>query len=129
MNGTTLRALRMALGYTQQEAALLIGDVQLRTWQYWEDGGRETPADVVETVRALCAWKAQTVQAAMQQIADMAVEHTPDSVNLTYYTNESDWLTQDGAESLLWRPHCMAMAEIAASSSAVGLIKFKPLGG
>lgn len=129
MNGTTLRALRMALGYTQQEAAILIGGVQLRSWQHWEESGKDIPDDVSEMVRWLCDWKAKAVNTALQQIEELASKQgqQPESIHLTYYTNENDWMTQDGAESMLWRPHCMAMAEIAAQSELVRLIKFRPV--
>ncbi len=128
MNGTTLKALRMALGYTQQEAADMIGAVQLRTWRYWEDENRRIPDDVQATVRELVAWKWKIVNEASAQIERLVAAHgEPESVALTYYSNLDDWMTQESAEPIQWRAHQMAMAALAEQFPFVCLVQFKPV--
>lgn len=48
-----LKSARMALGFTQKEAAELV-HVTLRAWQLWEAGERKMPAGIWE----LCVIKA-----------------------------------------------------------------------
>lgn len=48
-----IKSARLALGYTQKEAAALV-HVSLRAWQMWEAGDRKMPPAVWE----LCVIKA-----------------------------------------------------------------------
>ena len=63
MNGTTLKALRLALGYTQPEAASMIGGVALRTWKYWEAGNIPVPLDVENKMYELFDYKREVIEA------------------------------------------------------------------
>ena len=54
----SLRALREASGHTAAWCAQNVGHVALRSWQYWESGGRSgrpvrVPDDVMEAMRRL----------------------------------------------------------------------------
>ena len=125
MNGTTLKALRLALGFTQQESANIIGKVQLRTWQYWEDSGRVIPADVILLIFELFRFKNKLILEVSMQIHELINEHgRPESVNLTYYTHLESWMTQEDAIPTQWRPHGMAMGELAGQFGFVRLIAF-----
>ena len=125
MNGTTLKALRLALGFTQEEAANMIGSVSMRTWRYWEDEGRTIPADVKATMRDLIAFKKTLVNNAILQIAQMIqAQGTPERVAITYYATLDAWMTQDDALPMHWKPHCMAMGALAEHYELVSLMAF-----
>lgn len=122
MNGTTLKALRHALGFTQEEAANMIGAVAIRTWRYWEDEGRTIPSDVKTTMRYLIAFKKTLVDNAVLQInSSMATQIGQSSVPITYYSTLDAWMMRDGALSMQWKPHCMAMAALAEKFEMVDL--------
>ena len=128
MNGITLKALRLALGFTQEEAANMIGAVSMRTWRYWEDEGRTIPADVKATIRELIAFKKTLVDNAVLQIADMIeAQGAPERVAITYYATLDAWMTQDGALPRQWKSHCMAMGAVAEHYDFVNLIAFDAL--
>lgn len=128
MNGTTLRALRAGLGYTQQEAAQLIGAVLLRTWQYWESGDRTIPADVEAAVRELVRWKLAAIAAGTAQIEQMlaAYDDPPESLIMPYHTNLDSWMMQLDAQPTHWRPHTMALAALAERYPFIRLVAFDP---
>ena len=128
MNGTTLKALRLALGFTQQEAANMIGAVSMRTWRYWEDEGRTIPADVKATMRELIAFKKTLLDNAVLQVAQtIESQGVPERVAITYYATLDAWMTQDGALPMQWKPHCMAMGALAERYDFVSLIDFDAL--
>lgn len=128
MNGTTLKALRLALGFTQEEAARMIGAVSMRSWRYWEDEGRTIPADVEATMRELGRFKLKLIEEASAQISQMTKKHgANDSIALTYYSTLEDWMTQDGARAIQWKPHRMAMGALAEKYETSELIEFKPV--
>ena len=123
MNGTTLKALRLALGLTQEEASNMIGAVSMRTWRYWEDEGRTIPADVKIAIRELGIFKQKLIDETSHQIQLMADTHgKPESVAINYYGSLNDWMAQDGALPAQWKPHCMAMAAVAETYDFVNLI-------
>ena len=123
MNGTTLKALRLALGFTQQESANMIGAVQLRTWQYWEDADRTIPSDVKATIRELITFKKTLVDNAIMQITQTIETHgLPEHEAITYYATLDTWMTQDGVLPMQWKPHCMAMGAVAEHYEFVNLV-------
>ena len=128
MNGTTLKALRLSLGFSQAEACELIGQVKLRTWQYWEDENRKIPKDVIHVVRSLVKFKSLLISEASDQI-DAVVKQLgePEALHLTYYSNIEAWMTQVDAIGIEWRPHCMSMGALAEKYKFVKLIKFDPI--
>ena len=119
MSPSTLQALRRLLFFSVEEAALLIGDVSPRSWQYWERGERNIPADVIATVERLCAWRAQAIATAGAQMAALQARHGANSETvLVWYQTLDDWATLPGREPLLWRPQCSVVAELAARHGA-----------
>ncbi|MBI4997869.1 MAG: DUF1870 family protein [Rhodocyclales bacterium] len=119
MTPATLQALRRLLFFSVEEAALLIGDVSPRSWQYWERGDRTIPDDVVETVQRLCAWRAQAIATAEASIRELQAHHGTQAESvLVWYQTLDDWATLPGREPLLWRPQCSVIAELAARFSA-----------
>lgn len=128
MNGTTLKALRLALGFTQEEASNMIGAVSMRTWRYWEDEGRKIPDDVIATIRDLIRFKRMIVQQSCQQLEKMVKPlGEPARVAITYYSSLDDWMTQVGAEPAQWKPHSMAMGAVAEQFEFVELVAFDSL--
>lgn len=124
MTPATLQALRRLLFFSVEEAALLIGDVSPRSWQYWERGERNIPADVIETVQRLCAWRAQALAGAEAGIRDLQGRHGPQAETvLVWYQTLDDWATLPEREPLLWRPQCSVIAELASRQGA-GLVTF-----
>lgn len=119
MTPATLQALRRLLFFSIEEAALLIGDVSPRSWQYWERGERTIPDDVIETVQRLCAWRAQAIAGAEGSIRDLQARHGQQTESvLVWYQTLDDWATLPAREPLLWRPQCSVVAELAARHGA-----------
>ena len=118
MNSPTLKALRSLLFFTMDEAASLIGNVQLRSWQYWEAGQRTIPADVIEKITSLAKWRVQAVRAGVQAIEEMLSQLPPDAefdpIGLVSYASVEDWMTLPDREPILWKPHCSVIAEMCA---------------
>jgi len=118
MNGPTLKALRNLLFFTMDEASHLIGNVQLRSWQYWEAGQRPIPADVIEKITSLAKWRGQAVTAGAQAIEGMLSQLPPDAefdpIGLVSYASVEDWMTLPDREPVLWKPHCSVIAEMCA---------------
>lgn len=119
MTPATLQALRRLLLFSVDEAALLIGDVSPRSWQYWERGERAIPADVIETVQRLCAWREQAIASAEATLAALQARHGPHAgAALVWYQTLDDWATLPERDALLWRPQCSVIAELAARLGA-----------
>lgn len=62
MNNFELQALRKLLFLDVAEAAKWIGDVTPRTWQRWEDGTRNLPADVADQMNDWCQLYSDTLE-------------------------------------------------------------------
>ena len=71
MNGSTLKALRSLLFFTQDEAAILIGGVSLRSWQYWEVDKRTIHPDVIDRVTSLIHWRKKAIETVELALGDM----------------------------------------------------------
>lgn len=126
MNGQTLQALRGFLFFSVPEAARIIAQVQERTWRYWEAGRGNIPADVEQKIKSLIAFRQLLTERISVQIQFLESMHgSREDVRLTYYENLDDWMTQEGAEPICWRPHCAAMAH--AASLGARLITFDPV--
>lgn len=126
MSPATLQALRRLLFFSIEEAALMLaagpdhpGGVSPRSWQYWERGERSIPADIVETITRLCAWRATAFESSSTQIAALRNRHgAPSDIVLVWYQTLDDWTSMDVREPLLWRPQCSVVAELAARLGA-----------
>lgn len=119
MTPATLQALRRLLFFSVEEAALLIGNVSPRSWQYWERGERSIPADVMATVEQLCAWRAQAIAGAERAIRELQEHHgQPAETVLVWYQTRDDWATLPAREPQLWRPQCSVVADLAARHGA-----------
>jgi transcriptional regulator with XRE-family HTH domain len=103
MNGTTLKALRLALGYTQPESASMIGGVALRTWKYWEAGDNPVPIDVENKMYELFDYKQDVIKSHSKSIRYYQAAGLP-------YRLRSELLQLD---KIKCKPYCMAMGELA----------------
>jgi len=54
MNRHKLKALRNLFHLSVKEAAEHVGHVSARTWNYWENGTYNIPADVIDEMWRLC---------------------------------------------------------------------------
>lgn len=126
MNGSTLTALRRLLFFTQDEAAILIGGVTLRSWQYWEVDKRTIPQDVIDKISYLVAWRKRAIQAGESALKVM-LEKVPAGqpvtpMSIISYASVEDWMTLPDREPVFWRPHCSAVAELVASMAGRSVV-------
>jgi Domain of unknown function (DUF1870) len=125
MNGSTLKALRQHLFFTQDEASTLIGGVTLRSWAFWEADKRTIPQDVIDTMRDLCAWRERAIAAFAGAIEDardsLSMDVEFEAPRLVIYHSADDWATLPEREALLWKPHCSVVAHICARYRSVAV--------
>lgn len=115
MTPATLQALRRLLFFSVEEAAAMIGGVSPRSWQFWERGDRTIPDDVISTLQYLCVWRQKAIDVGSVQMA----KAPPGScLALIWYATLDDWASMAGREPEMWRPHCSAVAELAARHGA-----------
>ena len=118
MNGPTLKALRSLLFFTMDEAAIMIGNVSLRSWQYWEAGQRTIPTDVIDRIEWLIGWRDRAIQAGTQAIKEMLAQLPEDAesgpVSLISYASVEDWMSLPDREPVMWKPHCAVTAAMCA---------------
>lgn len=124
MTPATLQALRRLLFFSTDEAAELIGGVSVRSWHYWERGGRPIPQDVADTIRELVAWRQRAIDATLAQLDELRTLHgEPQTITLTWYPTREAWLARDDGEPpIYWRPHCSVVASVAAMDERVTIV-------
>ena len=94
MKNFELKQLRKLFFLDVTEAAKWVGDVEPRTWQRWEDGTRNIPLDVIETMQML----------ALTRIELLAVEFDPNNVAYRYFETVDEHTKALGAYSVIkWR--------------------------
>lgn len=119
MTPATLQSLRRLLFFSVEEAAAWVGGVSPRSWQYWERGERTIPADVIDTITRLCAWRARAIAQADAAVAAARARHgAPAELALVWYQSQEDWQSMEGRELLMWRPQCSVVADLAARHGA-----------
>lgn len=124
MRALELKALRQLLFFSVDEAAQLVAvsaerpnGVTGRTWRHWEDGRNAVPDDVAGTITGLTRWRAQQINAWVQDHAS--------AIELTWYDTPEEWATHS-LVAPLWRPHQSALAHLAATLPNVLLVPYKP---
>jgi hypothetical protein len=119
LNNSELQACRKLLMLDVSEAAELIGKVSNRTWQYWESGRSQVPADVDEVIYA-----------SIQRRNDLVTEYTQwqldnNSALLTmsyYHTFDLYVADHPGTSKLDWRIHQSAVSFVFSEGGEVELI-------
>lgn len=125
MTAVELEALRRLLFFSRSEAAALVAQASERAWNLWERGSRAVPADVAERLTTLAAFREGLVAETRAAIADLRRQHgEPASVGLVWYRSVEDWMTLADHEPAQWRPHCSAVAQVAAIEMGVDLVPF-----
>jgi hypothetical protein len=125
MTGTELEALRRLLFFSRPEAAVLVGQSSERAWNFWERGDRAVPRDVADLMVNLADWRIKAIRAARYAIQEApAGRGEPESIALVWYATQIDWMSLEGREPHLWRPHCSVIASLLASEPLANLVEF-----
>lgn len=124
MTPTTLQALRRLLFFSVPEASEHIGGVTERAWRMWESGERPIPADVIECINDMIAWRTRALAEAERAIADARAAmakggHTEDEApTITWYVSSAAWARAEPKHPEMWRPHCSVVAELCSRHGA-----------
>lgn len=118
LNNSELQACRKLLMLDASEAAELLGNVSVRSWQYWESGRSPVPEDVDEAVYA-----------AIQRRNDLIGEYTQwqfdndgELLKMRYYHAFEQYAADhDGATKLDWRIHQSAVSFVFSEGGEVEL--------
>lgn len=98
MNNKELQAARKLLMLDASEAAELIGQVSVRTWQYWESGRNAVPADVAEEVLNLLAIRGEKIDSYLPRI------EAGETMELPFYNNFEQFAEANpGHNRVSWR--------------------------
>lgn len=113
MTGVELKQLRHFLCMTTREAAIFVGELEgqrpERSWQRWEDGSREIPLYVKQTMQML----------ALTRIEMLQVEFDAASPQYTYFANFDDYKAAGGAgNELKWKLAQSASLQIVCEREA-----------
>lgn len=101
MNNLELQAARKLLMLEVSEAAEEVGKVSVRTWQYWEAGRTNVPADVLIEMNALLEVRLERMRAIDDQLAKLP---EGDTLQLPYcLAFEQYQAINPGARKTLWR--------------------------
>ena len=98
INRFELQAIRKLLMLDVSEAAQEIGNVSLRSWQYWESGERPIPNDVNEEMYAMVSMRNEA-------ISDIIEAKQDDDPQKWYPTFEQFLSDYPNSRKLWWRLH------------------------
>jgi superfamily I DNA and RNA helicase len=92
MTPAELKTIRESLGLSMQWCATHVGRVKnVRSWQFWEVGGRSIPADVKARMLELDATAAEIAcQGATQAQVVRALHGAPEIVELYRYATDAE---------------------------------------
>ncbi len=108
MNNNELRMLRKLFFLEVAEAAKHIGKVEPRTWQRWEDGTRNIPNDVTQTMQMLSLTRSELliVQPDLANPAYLYFENIEDHAKVLGITSVIKWrMAQSIAAQLVAENH------------------------
>lgn len=109
MNNNELKMLRKLFFLEVAEAAKHIGDVEPRTWQRWEDGTRNIPLDVIQTMQMMALTRADL----------LAVEFNDSNAAYLYFDTLEDHAKALGATSVIkWRMAQSIAAQLSSEKHA-----------
>lgn len=132
MNGDTLNTATFntfvhLLGLTAAEISQRL-NVNLRTVQRWLSGESSVPEFVAEWISELVGWVCDTVDTAVEAIADMVEKHgEPDGVDLVRYQNTTS--AERAGITVPLSVHTTAVGMIAVEVVGMGLtpvVSFAP---
>lgn len=116
MKPIELRAARETIGLTLAEAAEHIGDVTKRSWQYFESGERNVPADIAHKMHSLLNRRREVLKTVQEKM--LHAEADLKQIAVIYYENVSDC-----ANVLEWR-FSQSLAKTLALDYGAKLVKF-----
>lgn len=112
MNNKELQAARKLLMLEASEAAEFIGNVSVRSWQYWETGQRTIPADVIDRMGDLLRMRGDMIR----EIESTA---TSGQLQLRYFGSLGEFQSAHADGTVLgWRLHQSAVAHFVGSGRA-----------
>lgn len=98
MNNKELQAARKLLMLEASEAAELVGNVSVRSWQYWESGRNNVPDDVAAEMFALLAIRGEKIDAYLPRI------EAGEQFALAFYNNYEQFAQANpGQNRVSWR--------------------------
>lgn len=110
MTHTELKQLRTLLFLSPSEAAREIARVETRTWQRWEKGDRDIPADVVNAMQML----------ALSRQEYLETESAGDSYMYQYFDQHEDFIKVSGTKSVIkWRLSQSVSSQLFAEKQAI----------
>ncbi|HBN53047.1 MAG TPA: DUF1870 domain-containing protein [Stenotrophomonas sp.] len=112
MNSKELQAARKLLMLEASEAAEFIGNVSVRSWQYWETGQRTIPADVIDRIGDLLRMRRDMIGA-----IDSAAPSG--QLQLRYFSSLGEFRSAHADGTVLgWRLHQSAVAHFVGGGRA-----------
>ncbi len=119
INNSELQACRKLLMLDVSEAAELIGNVSNRTWQYWESGRSQVPADVDEAIYAAIQLRNDLIS----EYTQWQIENDGQLLKMNYYHAFEQYLADHKSSTKLqWRIHQSAVAFVYSEGGEVELI-------
>ncbi|EPH2696665.1 DUF1870 family protein [Klebsiella aerogenes] len=99
MKNYELQALRKLLMLSVAEAAIHLGKVTVRTWQYWESGSHAVPEYVSARIRELVEMRAQSLVT-----RTLVLDHQGTKMEIAYYhtIDEFEFATRQ-RNIVIWR--------------------------
>lgn len=119
MNNLRLKAIRHGLGLEVSEAAELVG-VQKRAFNYWEQGLRSVPDDVVLTFGMMTVHYALVLEKMVNDVTRITTKNSIDetkpsrcSPTLPFYRSFDDFKTATGCEiKAYWRTYQSVISQL-----------------
>ena len=112
LNPSELQATRLGLHLSIKEASEWIaGHTSPRTWQRYESGDNNIPADIHVEMEGLV----EHAEKLFEDLHDQAfqAEKSSETLTLNYYKDQTDWIAENGEEyPINWRAHQSVAARI-----------------
>ena len=116
INRFELQAIRKLLMLDVAEAAEYIGNVSVRSWQYWESGERSIPADVEIEMYALVSQRNEIIGEIFS-----AEDDEEDRSQKWYPTFESFTVDYPGHTKTWWRLHQSVLSYLFCEGGEIEL--------
>lgn len=116
LNNSELQACRKLLMLDVSEAAELIGDVSVRTWQYWESGRSSVPADIDQKIDNLIQDRNEEIG----RLTEWQMENDGELLKMNYYPSFDQYLENHKKGTKLdWRLHQSVVAFVFSEGGNV----------
>ena len=119
LSASELQAMRKILMLDVKEAAELIANVSVRTWQYWESGRSKTPDDVEMEIYGLIEQRNRMIEDLVDKLEELDGEVLKMHYFHTYEEYEKKY---PGKNKIDWRLHQSAVSFVFSQGGDVELI-------